>query len=46
VCATARASWYEDIGHLPFLEDAARFDRELRAFVLERRAAIAAQRVA
>jgi non-heme chloroperoxidase len=30
VCPTARASWYDDIGHLPFLEDPARFDRELR----------------
>jgi non-heme chloroperoxidase len=29
-CETARASWYEGIGHLPFLEDPARFDRELR----------------
>jgi pimeloyl-ACP methyl ester carboxylesterase len=30
VCPTARASWYADIGHLPFVEDPARFDRELR----------------
>jgi len=30
ICPTARASWYDDIGHLPFLEDPARFDRELR----------------
>ena len=30
VCETARASWYDGIGHLPFLEDPARFDRELR----------------
>ena len=30
VCKTARASWYDDIGHMPFLEDPARFDRELR----------------
>jgi pimeloyl-ACP methyl ester carboxylesterase len=29
ICPTARASWYEDIGHLPFLEDSGRFDREL-----------------
>jgi pimeloyl-ACP methyl ester carboxylesterase len=29
VCRTARASWYEGIGHMPFLEDPARFDREL-----------------
>jgi non-heme chloroperoxidase len=32
VCATARASWYDDVGHLPFLEDPDRFDRELAAF--------------
>jgi non-heme chloroperoxidase len=32
VCPTAEASWYEGIGHLPFLEDPARFDRELREF--------------
>ena len=30
VCPTARASWYDGVGHLPFLEDPARFDRELR----------------
>jgi non-heme chloroperoxidase len=29
VCPTARASWYEGVGHLPFLEDSGRFDREL-----------------
>jgi pimeloyl-ACP methyl ester carboxylesterase len=46
VCPTARASWYEDTGHLPFIEAAPRFDLELRAFVLERRAAIAPERVA
>ena len=32
VCGTARASWYEDVGHLPFLEDSDRFDRELAEF--------------
>ena len=32
VCPTARASWYEGVGHLPFLEDPARFDRELAEF--------------
>lgn len=32
VCPTARASWYEDVGHMPFVEDPARFDRELREF--------------
>ena len=30
VCPTARASWYDGVGHLPFVEDPARFDRELR----------------
>jgi|SRR4051794_8230371 non-heme chloroperoxidase len=30
VCPTARASWYDGVGHLPFAEDPARFDRELR----------------
>jgi pimeloyl-ACP methyl ester carboxylesterase len=33
VCPTAEASWYEGIGHMPFWEDPARFDRELAAFV-------------
>jgi pimeloyl-ACP methyl ester carboxylesterase len=32
-CKTATASWYESTGHMPFLEDAARFNRELAAFV-------------
>jgi len=32
VCSTARASWYEDVGHMPFLEDSDRFDRELAEF--------------
>jgi non-heme chloroperoxidase len=32
VCGTARASWYENVGHLPFLEDSDRFDRELAGF--------------
>jgi pimeloyl-ACP methyl ester carboxylesterase len=31
-CPAARASWYEACGHLPFIEEAARFDRELSAF--------------
>jgi non-heme chloroperoxidase len=35
VCPTARASWYDGIGHLPFVEDAERFDRELAAFAVE-----------
>jgi pimeloyl-ACP methyl ester carboxylesterase len=32
LCETAQISWYEDVGHMPFLEDAARFDRELGEF--------------
>jgi non-heme chloroperoxidase len=33
VCETAIPSWYEGIGHMPFLEDATRFNQELAAFV-------------
>jgi non-heme chloroperoxidase len=33
VCRTAEPSWYEDVGHMPFWEDPARFDRELGEFV-------------
>jgi len=29
VCPTARASWYDGVGHMPFWEDPERFDREL-----------------
>jgi pimeloyl-ACP methyl ester carboxylesterase len=29
----SRISWYDDCGHSPFCEDAARFNRELAAFV-------------
>lgn len=32
VCPTAEASWYEGIGHAPFLEDPERFNRELADF--------------
>jgi pimeloyl-ACP methyl ester carboxylesterase len=32
VCPTARASWYDGIGHTPFAENPDRFDRELRDF--------------
>jgi pimeloyl-ACP methyl ester carboxylesterase len=32
-CETAAASWYEGVGHIPFLEDPDRFNRELAAFV-------------
>lgn len=31
----ARLSWYDDAGHAPFYEDAARFNAELAAFVRE-----------
>lgn len=31
-CPTADASWYEGIGHMPFVEAADRFDRELATF--------------
>ena len=34
-CPTARASWYEASAHLPFLEEAARFDRELAALAAD-----------
>lgn len=33
VCPTAEASWYEGIGHAPFLEDPERFNQELASFV-------------
>jgi pimeloyl-ACP methyl ester carboxylesterase len=29
ICRTAEPSWYEGVGHLPFLEDPVRFNREL-----------------
>jgi non-heme chloroperoxidase len=35
-CPTAEASWYDDVGHVPFLEEPERFNRELAA--LTRRA--------
>jgi pimeloyl-ACP methyl ester carboxylesterase len=28
-CPTAEASWYDRVGHVPFLEDPERFNREL-----------------
>jgi hypothetical protein len=31
VCRVAHPSWYDGVAHLPFAEDPARFDRELRA---------------
>ncbi|HYI58321.1 MAG TPA: alpha/beta hydrolase [Microlunatus sp.] len=38
VCPAAQASWYDMVGHAPFLEDPARFNRELAA--LARRVAV------
>lgn len=32
-CPTAVASWYDGIGHMPFVEAQERFDQELTAFV-------------
>ena len=32
VCPTAEASWYEGVGHAPFLEDPERFNQELAEF--------------
>jgi len=32
-CNTAVASWYDGVGHMPFIEDAERFNLELAAFV-------------
>lgn len=32
VCPTAEGSWYEGVGHAPFLEDPERFNRELADF--------------
>jgi pimeloyl-ACP methyl ester carboxylesterase len=37
-CPTARASWYEGIGHMPFMEATERFNQELSTFVEEARA--------
>ena len=34
-CGRAVASWFEDAGHAPFLEDPERFNRELAAFATE-----------
>jgi non-heme chloroperoxidase len=31
VCPSAEASWYEDVGHVPHLEEPERFNRELAA---------------
>jgi pimeloyl-ACP methyl ester carboxylesterase len=32
-CKSAVASWYDGVGHMPFVEDAERFNLELAAFV-------------
>jgi non-heme chloroperoxidase len=37
-CKTAVPSWYEGVGHMPFLEDTERFNQELAAFVDQARA--------
>jgi non-heme chloroperoxidase len=37
-CKTAVPSWYEGVGHMPFLEDTERFNRELAAFADQARA--------
>jgi pimeloyl-ACP methyl ester carboxylesterase len=31
-CKAAVASWYDGVGHMPFVEDAGRFNDELAAF--------------
>jgi non-heme chloroperoxidase len=33
VCDTGEPSWYDGVGHMPFVEDPVRFDRELGEFV-------------
>ncbi len=33
-CPTATLSWYDGVGHAPFLEDAPRYNRELAEFVI------------
>ena len=35
MCSGAQASWYPETGHAPFLEDPARFNKELSRFVRE-----------
>lgn len=32
VCKSAKVSWYDDVGHMPFWEAAERFDQELAEF--------------
>ena len=35
VCKNSQSAWYEGVGHVPFVEDAARFNRELAMLVRE-----------
>jgi pimeloyl-ACP methyl ester carboxylesterase len=35
VCPTARVSWYDGVGHVPFWEEPERFDRELGELAAE-----------
>jgi non-heme chloroperoxidase len=37
VCTTAKPSWYDDVGHMPFSENPARFNHELAGFVADAR---------
>lgn len=34
-CPTAVASWYDAVGHMPFVEETGRFNRELAAFAAD-----------
>jgi pimeloyl-ACP methyl ester carboxylesterase len=36
-CPAATASWYDDVGHMPFVEDAGRFNRELAQLTVRSR---------
>jgi pimeloyl-ACP methyl ester carboxylesterase len=33
-CKTAEVSWYDGVGHAPFLEDPLRFNTELKHFAV------------
>jgi pimeloyl-ACP methyl ester carboxylesterase len=33
-CKTAEVSWYEGVGHAPFLEEPLRFNTELKRFAV------------
>lgn len=37
LCPTAEASWYEGVGHMPFMEETQRFNTELAAFARQAR---------